>query len=425
MSFSMKTFNQITASMVNWAAATQSEVTDFNEGGVLRTLIESFASELAEIYFRIFDSIDDTQREAIYLAFDFPRKSSTSAAGTILLQRATLSGSNISISSGTQVAVPATAGGEEITFTSSANYTLPQATTLAAAITTTGQTSVALTTSANIGIGDVLLCGSERIHITNVVGATITMVRGYQGTTAATHLISTAIGVVGKAVIVTADTAGAAGNVAAATITKINTSIAGIATVINEAAFTGGADEETDDARKKRFTEFVSGLARGTKAAIQFGAKQTPSVVSAVCIDNSDDISIPAGFATLYIADASGGADAALIAAVTTEEENWRPAGLALTVAAPSIVTVAVTAALTLASGFDPTTIKADVQQTIVDHITSLVMGQSVLFSILTQKIVDTNPTAILNVALTLPAADVAITPAQIARPGTITLTTL
>jgi phage-related baseplate assembly protein len=425
MSFSMKTFSQIRDSMINWAAANQSEVTDFNEGGVLRTLIEAFSSELAEIYFRIFDSIDDAQREAVYTAFDFPRKAATSAAGTVLLQRTTLSGSNISISSGTQVAVPASAAAGEVTFTSSANYTLPQSTTLATAITTTGQLSADFTSSSNVGIGDILLCQSEKLKVTNVVGATVFFTRGYGGTTAATHILGTAIGVVGKAVIVTADVTGAAGNVAGGTISKISTSIAGIATVTNEAAFTGGADEETEDARKKRFVEFVSGLARGTKAAIQFGAKQVTNVVSAVCIDNEDDGSIAPGFATLYIADASGGADATLLAAVVAEEVNWRPAGLALTVAAPAIVSVSVTATLTLAAGYDPTTVKTAVTQTITDHITSLKMGDDVLFAILIQKIVDTNPTAILNVNLTLPAADTAITPGQIARPGTITLTTV
>ena len=422
--FTLKNFNQLVASMVNWAAANQSEVTDFNQGSVIRTFIEAVASELAEIYFRIFNSLDEAQQTAIYNAFDFPLKAATQAVGTVLLQRATLSGTNISISSGTQVAVPATAAEGQITFTTNANYTLPQSTTLAAAITTTGQTTATLTSSANVGIGDVLLVDSEKVHVTNVVGPVVTIVRGYQGTTAATHLINAPIGVVGKAVTVLADVAGAAGNVAAGAITTINTAIAGIQSVTNEAAFTGGADQETEDARKKRFTEFISGLARGTKAAIEFGAQQVPNVVSAVCIDNTDDITINPGFATLYVADASGTADSTLLAAVVTEEQNWRPAGLALTVAAPSIVTVNITANLKLAAGYDPTTITTDVQQTLTDHITSLRMGDSVFTSILIQKMVDTNPAAILNVTLTAPASDVTILPSQIARPGSFTLTT-
>lgn len=423
--FQLKTFSQVVASMVNWAAANNTEVTDFNEGGVLRTLIEAVSSELAEIYFRIFDGLTAAQRDGIFLAFDFPLKSATAATGTVLFQRTTLSGTPISISSGSQVAVPATAAAAEITYTSSANFTLPASTTLAAAITTTGQTSVTVTSSVNIGIGDVLLVDSEKIHVTNVVGAVLTVVRGYQGTTAATHLINAPIGVVGKAVTVTADVAGAAGNAVAGAINKINTSIAGISTVTNEAAFTGGADQETDDARKKRFTVFISGLARGTKAAIEFGALQVTNVVSAFCIDNEDDVTINPGFAVLYVADASGSANATLLANVLTQVDLWRPAGLSLTITAPSIVSVAVTAALTLAAGFDPTTITTAVTQTITDYITSLRMGDDVLAAILIQKIVDTNPAAILNVSLTAPAADVEILPSQIARPGTITLTTM
>lgn len=424
MSFQMKNFGMIVASMVNWAAANQAEVTDFNEGSVARTLIEAFSSELSEVYFRIFSALDAAQRDAIYNSFDFPRKAATQAAGTVLFQRTTLTGTPITISSGTQVAAPATAAAGQITFTSSANSTLPASTTLSAAITTTSQTTANLNSTNNIGVGDVLLVDSEKVHITNVVSGTITMVRGYQGTTAATHANGAAIGVVGKAVIVTADVAGAAGNVSAGAITQINTTIAGITSVTNEAAFTGGADQETDDARKKRFTEFVSGLARGTKAAIQFGAKQVPNVVSAVCIDNTDDNTINPGFATLYIADASGGANSTLIAAVIAAEESWRPAGLALTVTAPSVVTVNITANLKLAPGYDPTTITTNVTQAVTNFIVSLKMGDTVYFSKLIQTIIDVNPAAILKVDLTIPSADVAITPAQIARPGAFSLTT-
>src|SRR5690242_20752207 len=113
MSFQMKTFNMIVASMVNWFGANQSEVTDFNQGSVARTLIEAFSSELAEVYFRIFSALEEAQAEAIYAAFDFPRKSATSASGVVLFQRETLTNTPISISSGSQVAVPATSSDTE------------------------------------------------------------------------------------------------------------------------------------------------------------------------------------------------------------------------------------------------------------------------------------------------------------------------
>lgn len=426
MAFEMKNFGMIRASMINWLAANQSEITDFNEGSTARVLVESFASELSEIYFRIFDALSEAQAEAIYAAFDFPRKSATTAAGIVLFQRETLTNTPISISSGSQVAVPATSSDAEITFTSSSNYTLPASTTIAApGITSGGQTSFDLTSAANVEIGDVLLTDSERLRVTNVSGATVTVTRGYQSTSATTHTTGTAIGVVGKAVSVTADVVGSDGNVEAEAISKLNTVIAGITSVTNEAAFTGGSDEETDDARKKRFQEFISGLARGTKEAIQFGAKQTAGVVSALCIDNTDDMSIDPGFAVLYVADSSGTADSTLLAAVVAEEENWRPAGLSLTVSAPSIVSVNVTVALALESGFDSTSIKDQVDQSITDYITSLQMGEDVRVSRLIRTIIDTNPTAIQYCTLSLPAADVTIDPSEIARPGTITLTVI
>jgi uncharacterized phage protein gp47/JayE len=426
MPFQLKNFNQIVASLVNWLAANQTTITDFNQGSVARTLCEAFGSELNEVYFRIFKGLDDAQAAGIYNSFDFPKKSATSATGTVLLQRSALPTSPIVISSGTQVAVPAIGGNTQITFTTASTYTIPNQTTLdASGIASSGTLTFNVTASTNMGVGDVLLCDSEKLKITGVAGVAITVLRGYQGTTAVAHAANAPIGVVQKAVVVNADLAGSAGNVAAATISVITTNIAGLTTVTNEAALTGGTDAETDDQRKKRFNEFISGIARGTKAAIQFGAKQVPNVVSAVCIDNEDDGTILPGYATVYVADASGNADSTTLANVVTQTDLWRPAGLVLTVAAPTQVPVAITATIKLAAGFDPTLTKAAITTNITNFITALKMGDPLYMAKLIQTMIDTSPTSILNVTLAAPVADTTVTPSQIIRPGTITLTTI
>jgi hypothetical protein len=64
--FKMKTFPQILASLINWFSSAQDTVTDLNVGSVARTLLEAPASEISEVYFRIFKSIDEAQAEAIY-----------------------------------------------------------------------------------------------------------------------------------------------------------------------------------------------------------------------------------------------------------------------------------------------------------------------------------------------------------------------
>lgn len=420
--FKVKTFSQLTQSMLNWFASSQNFVTDLNVGSVARTLLEAVASELAEIYYRIYNGILDAQETAVYTSFDFPKLSATPATGIVLWQTSSLPNAPITIGSGSQVAVPATNVTGELTFSSTSAAVIPAQTTLNGGINNS-LTSVVVTSAANMGVGDVLKVDTEKMHITGVSVNTLTVVRGYEGTSAASHSNAAAAGIVGKAVTMTADVAGVQGNVAAATVSKINTPITGITSVTNEAAFNGGTDEETDDARKKRFQSYVSGLARGTKPAVEFGAKTVTGCVKARAFDLDDDVTIPTGTIKLYISDSAGTADSTLIANVTTAVEAYKPAGSSVVIAAPSIVSVNVTAVITVAAGFNKDTLITQVKQTITDHITGLNMGDEVYLSKLYQKIIDTNAAAITFVSISAPSGDTVIANNQIARPGTLNIT--
>jgi uncharacterized phage protein gp47/JayE len=420
--FKVKTMNQIEASMVNWFASVQSFVTDLNVGSVARTLLQAVASELAEIYYRIYNGILEAQETAVYTSFDFPKLSATSSAGVVLWQTSALPLTPITISVGSQAAVPATNVTAEATFSSTATVVIPAKTTLNGGINNS-VTSAIVTSAANMAVGDYLQIDSEKMKITSIAVNTLGLLRAQLGTAAASHSNGADAGIVAKAVTMTADIAGLAGNVSALTVSKINTPITGIATVTNLAAFNGGLDEETDDARKTRFQTYVSALARGTKPAIEFGAKTVTGCVKARAFDLDDDISIPTGTVKLYIADSAGTADSTLITNVNLAIEAYKPAGAAVITAAPAIVSVAVTAVLTVAAGYNKDTIVTQVKQTITDFITGLSMGDDVYISKLHQKIIDTNAAAISFVTMTLPAGDVAITNSQIARPGTLTIT--
>lgn len=67
--------------------------------------------------------------------------------------------------------------------------------------------------------------------------------------------------------------AGSAGNVAAGTVTKILTAVPGLDAVGNDAAFTGGEDEETDAELRSRLWEYLWSLCRTTPRALQFLAR--------------------------------------------------------------------------------------------------------------------------------------------------------
>lgn len=420
--FKVKTMNQVTSSMVNWFASAQSFVTDLNVGSVARTFLEAIASELAEIYYRIYNGILVAQEIAVYTSFDFPKLAATNATGVVLWQLPSLPIVPISIAAFSQAAVPATNVAPEITFSTATTYTVPAKTTLNGTINGV-TTTVVVTSAASMAAGDVLQIDSEKMQITAVAVNTLTVVRGYQSTAPASHTTGADAGIIGKAVTMTADTAGLSGNVSALAVTKINTPITGVSTVTNLAAFSGGGDEETDDARKQRFQAYVSGLARGTKPAVEFGAKTVTGCVKALALDLDDDVSIPTGTIKLYIADSAGTASGTLITNVGLAIEAYKPAGSAVSIAAPSIVTINVTAVLTVAAGFNKDTLVADVKQRLTDFIAALNMGDDVYVSRLHQQIIDTNAAAIKFVTMSLPAADTTISASQIARPGTLAIT--
>lgn len=86
-------------------------------------------------------------------------------------------------------------------------------------------------------------------------------------------------------VAVQANEAGISGNVKAASITVLRTSIPNIESVSNIAAFSDGSEEETDLERKARFTLYIQSLARATRGALEYAARTIEQIVAAKAVD--------------------------------------------------------------------------------------------------------------------------------------------
>lgn len=71
--------------------------------------------------------------------------------------------------------------------------------TITDAFTDTVSTTTAVATAANWQPGDIFLCDSEQIWIRSISGTTITVVRGFNGSTAATHADNAVITRIGRA----------------------------------------------------------------------------------------------------------------------------------------------------------------------------------------------------------------------------------
>jgi hypothetical protein len=103
MSFQIKKFNSIVASMVNWVSSATDRITDFNTGSVVRTILEVVAIELEELYYQLLRAVEEAIEEAIYRTFNFPRNPSQKATGAVRFYRLAGTVPEITINRGTMV----------------------------------------------------------------------------------------------------------------------------------------------------------------------------------------------------------------------------------------------------------------------------------------------------------------------------------
>jgi len=104
MAFEIKTYNAIMQDMQAWIIANQNKVTDFNEGGVLTSMLEAFARQLEQIYIRTKINFEKYFLEMPYSIFGIQRKSGLKASGTVVFSRNNPSSNSVSIPAGTRVA---------------------------------------------------------------------------------------------------------------------------------------------------------------------------------------------------------------------------------------------------------------------------------------------------------------------------------
>jgi hypothetical protein len=82
-SFQIKDFASISASLINMMQATQTKVTDFNIGSVVRTMLESVAVEIDELYQQMLNGLLQSIPVAVYNSFTFPALAPLPASGVI------------------------------------------------------------------------------------------------------------------------------------------------------------------------------------------------------------------------------------------------------------------------------------------------------------------------------------------------------
>ena len=214
--------------------------------------------------------------------------------------------------------------------------------------------------------------------------------------------------------------AGAGGNVIAGTVTLLSAMPVGVVQCTNPTAFSGGCDAESDEALRGRVLASYQRLPNGANAAYyEQEAMRYPGVAAAKAVGRARGI----GTVNVVIATHAGVPDAALLAAVETDLQKKREIAVDVKVLAPTVETVAVTAALKAAPGYTFAEAKAGAQSALEALFTGELLGKSVTTARLLTLLCGVE--GVENVHLTAPAADVAVGSTELPMLGTVTLSEL
>lgn len=222
-----------------------------------------------------------------------------------------------------------------------------------------------------------------------------------------------------KTVTVTCTKDGPAGNVQPNTVTRMLGGDVGPAfdpsiTVNNPGLFTGGANKEADeDLRTRAKTEPLTRV-RGTDDAIIRGAKTIPQVKRASINDDGG-----AGSATLYVSDADGNSNAAMVAAVVAILPDWAVVGSVINVVGAALLIVAIDVSLTVRAGVDVAALLDKVRAAIVSRLARLNPGEVLQREFISAAALEVDRQNIIGCMVNTPAVAVAPTANQVIKTNT------
>lgn len=215
---------------------------------------------------------------------------------------------------------------------------------------------------------------------------------------------------------------GTAGNAIAGFINVLGSSVPGVDTVTNPAAFQNGNDPQTDAQAKASFPPFLQSLSKATPAAIKAAIQALGQNVDFTYTENQTLAgAAQPGFFFVIADDGSGNPPSGFLSAVGTAIEAVRGGTITFAVFPPTIVAANVAMIITTAAGVVHATAVAAVEAALEAFINALPIGGPLPFTILPSIAFGvqgvTNVTAI---TLNGGTADVVPTAQQIVKTGTL-----
>lgn len=227
---------------------------------------------------------------------------------------------------------------------------------------------VPLTLQRGLATGDVTIAAGSAFRGMTPNGQTVTFETSEDVT-----LLSAASSVDFEA---TCTVTGRFGNVPAGTLTSGDIPTGTL--LVHDERAAGGTDAETDEDYRARYALFRRVQARGTKAALEYGAKLVRGVTFAeVNEDNIDPDD--GGYVAVYVGDPDAGSNSTLVDAVEAELELWRAAGVEVLVFGTEREERAFTITAKKRAGADLTT--ADLKASLIAYLDGMRVASKLYLS--------------------------------------------
>jgi uncharacterized phage protein gp47/JayE len=222
-----------------------------------------------------------------------------------------------------------------------------------------------------------------------------------------------------------AENTGSAYNIGSATLTILEDSIAGIDTITNALAATGGVNQESNIAYKTRFQAFIEGLGRSNIAGLIAGALSVEGITSVSIVELfppvgnvNVDLYVDDGSAVTVTADKILEVQGIIDGDGTEDNPGYRSAGVNVVVKAPSIVTQNITMEVEILSGIDTDQLETDLVDAVSAYINTLGVGVDIIYNEIIAAVMSVY--GIVDVDLTVPSVNVTVAATQVGRAGTI-----
>lgn len=210
-------------------------------------------------------------------------------------------------------------------------------------------------------------------------------------------------------------TPGLVGNVPSGAIQICVTPLPFTQSVFNRMDFTNGQEEEDTAEVKKRFTEYIQTLSKGTISAVQYGCL-TVQGVTGVYVEER------IGVLDIYLHDINGDLPSTLEKAVRDTLLDYRAGGVEVRILPVTKRSVDLYMEVILSPGFDGSKYQKMVQDSVTGYLNSYTVATSLRRADLIRYVMNIDTVAIQNVSINL-NEDIIVENSEKIRAGVITVT--